>query len=105
MPNVMLEAGALGIPLLASTAGGMGDFLQQDIHGFTFHPGDHHGCRSAIQHTIEASSEQLSDLGQNCRSLILSRLNREQEIDQYLQVLKDTHPQRTIPIRTTGIAP
>ncbi len=105
MPNVMLEAGALGIPLLASTAGGMGDFLQQDIHGFMFHPGDRHGCRSAIQHAIEASSKQLSDLGQNCRSLVLSRLNQELEIDQYLQVLEDTHPQRTTPIRTTGIAP
>src|SRR5262249_55094180 len=40
LPNVELEAAALGLPFLASTAGGLKDFLVDGEHGFLFHPGD-----------------------------------------------------------------
>src|SRR5205085_1366985 len=35
-PNVLLEAGALSVPVLSSTAGGMGDLLREGEHGFLF---------------------------------------------------------------------
>jgi len=48
MPNVMLEAGGLGLPLLASRAGGMGDHLEDGVHGWLFAPGDTHGLQHAV---------------------------------------------------------
>ena len=47
LPNVALEAAALGIPLLASDAGGLADLVDDEI-GFRFPAGDAHGCRAAV---------------------------------------------------------
>ena len=43
LPNVALEAAALGIPLLASDAGGLADLVDDRI-GFPFAAGDAHGA-------------------------------------------------------------
>ncbi len=89
LPNVMLEAGALGIPLLASTAGGMGDFLEDRKHGFLFYPGDEHDCRAAIQRAANSNVEELRRMGKSCRTLVLSRLNHRIEVERYYELLSD----------------
>ncbi len=67
MPNVLLEAMSLGLPLVASTAGGMGDVLRDGVHGFLFAPGDPHGCRLALARLAEASNDTLAAMGEACR--------------------------------------
>ena len=90
MPNVLLEAAGLRIPMLASTAGGMGDVLEDNQHGFLFHPGDAHECRKALQRAAMASDEELKLLGENCRLLTESRLSRKAETESYLSVFAET---------------
>lgn len=65
-PNVLLEAMGLGIPLVASTAGGMGDLLEDGVHGFLFHPGDPHGCRTALDRFADTSHGILAEMGASC---------------------------------------
>jgi len=90
LPNVLLEAAALGIPLLASTAGGMGDVLEDNQQGFLFHAGDAHECRKALQRAATASDEELKLLGENGRLLTRSRLSRQMETESYLSVFTET---------------
>src|SRR5262249_44812375 len=53
MPNVALEAGALGIPVLGSTAGGLADLLVDGDSTLAFAPGDTYACRRAIDAAAE----------------------------------------------------
>jgi glycosyltransferase involved in cell wall biosynthesis len=62
MPNVALEAAALGVPLLASDAGGLGDLVDEEI-GFVFPAGDRHACRAAIDRLARAGDEELAKRG------------------------------------------
>ncbi len=90
MPNVMLEAAALGVPLLAATAGGMADFLVDGHHGLLFRPGDRHACREAVHRAAEASDTSLQAMGDSCFRLVQERLSHELELAAYLGIVAQT---------------
>ena len=50
MPNVLLAALALGVPVLAADAGGMPELVRDGENGLLFAAGDLEACRSAIEH-------------------------------------------------------
>ena len=97
MPNVLLEAASLRIPLLASTAGGMGDVLEDGRHGFLFYPGDTHACRRATARAARAADEQLKRFGEECRSLVGEKLTARIERDRYLLLLVETFHESSNP--------
>ncbi|PWT91898.1 MAG: hypothetical protein C5B54_04475 [Acidobacteria bacterium] len=88
MPNVLLEAAALGIPLLASQAGGMDDVLEEGKHAFLFAPGNGEECRSAIAKA--ANSEELRGMGEACRTVVQNEFNHHLEAERYLAVFHET---------------
>jgi glycosyltransferase involved in cell wall biosynthesis len=90
LPNVLLEAAGLSIPLLAARTGGMADVLEDGRHGFLFHPGDTQDCRKALQRAASASPDELQSLGEACRSMVESRLHLQGETESYLNLLLDT---------------
>ena len=87
MPNVLLEATALGVPIFSSAVDGMADMLTDSIHGFMFHPGDQRGCISALFRLNEATPEKLREMGEACKLLVMENYTAEQEAERYLQVL------------------
>jgi glycosyltransferase involved in cell wall biosynthesis len=93
-PNVLLEAGGLGIPVLASRTGGMADLLEDGRHGFLFRPGDAGDCRRAIERAAVASDLDLNWLGANCRSLVESELTDRQESERYVSLFLETLERR-----------
>ncbi|MCP4658842.1 MAG: glycosyltransferase family 4 protein [bacterium] len=103
LPNVLLEAGALGVPFVAAVTGGMADFLVDGEHGFLFRPGDAAQCRRALDRASRASDEQLRRCGESCRALVRERLTHELEAQRYLELFattKETSPvaRGTVPI-------
>jgi glycosyltransferase involved in cell wall biosynthesis len=90
LPNVLLEAAGLEIPLLASKAGGMADVLTDKEHGFLFHPGDAHECRRALEQAAIISDDELKRFGEQCRAMVEARLNIEAETAAYVEVLMQT---------------
>jgi glycogen synthase len=90
MPNVLLEAAALGIPLLAARVGGMADLLADGRHGFLFTPGDPHDCRWAISRAAITDADELQQYGAACRELVADRLDQRRETTEYLAVLRET---------------
>jgi len=87
LPNVALEAGALGIPVVGSTAGGLADLLVDGDNALTFAPGDPHGCRRALEAVLE--SADLPALGRRLQATVLRDFDRRTEAASYHQLLFD----------------
>lgn len=95
MPNVLLESAALGLPALASDAGGMRDILQNGETAILFPAGDEHACRRAIEKAAAIDNNDLRILQKNCTALAKEFGNRA-EAEKYLQVFTDTLKKRSL---------
>ncbi|MFC4910849.1 glycosyltransferase family 4 protein [Actinomadura gamaensis] len=89
MPNVALEAAALGVPLLCSDAGGLADVADDEI-GFTFAAGDADGCRDAVRRALAASDAELAKLGAAGAERVRRDFTPAAETAGYLRVLTET---------------
>jgi glycogen synthase len=92
MPNVMVEAAALGIPLLASRVGGMADWLEDDATALLFEAGDSSGCAWAIERAVAWPEERLHELGAAARALAERELDQAVEARRYAELLRETLP-------------
>ncbi len=90
LPNVLLEAGALGVPAVASTAGGMADLLEEGRNALTFPPGDTHECRRALAAFAELPPETLRHMGERLRTRVLADFRHDQEAARYRALLAET---------------
>ncbi len=90
MPNVLLEAGALGVPPVASTAGGMADLLEGGENALTFPPGDAHECRRALVEAATIPLEALRLMGRRLRATVIRDYHHEAEASRYVKLLAET---------------
>lgn len=88
MPNVLLEAGALGIPVIASETGGMKDVIRNQQNGFLFPPGDASACLKAFFDFVNLSHEKRKQVGEALQSTIEGSYTVKHEITHYEQLLK-----------------
>ena len=86
MPNVLLEAAALGVAVLASDAGAMPDVLGID-GSLLFPAGDRHACARAIARALDASAAELARLGAEARQRVVDRFDARAETQRYLDIL------------------
>lgn len=93
LPNVLLEAAALAVPLLASTAGGMADVLEDNRNSFLFYPGDAHQCRAAIERAASANDATLQRMGEQAQVMVRTTLTREIEAERYVMLFLQTLPE------------
>jgi glycosyltransferase involved in cell wall biosynthesis len=91
LPNVALEAAALGRPLLASDAGGLADLVDDTI-GYRFAAGDPHDCRAAVHRAAVATDDDLAALGAAAADRVRRDFSPAAETDGYLRVLAATAP-------------
>ena len=90
LPNVLLEAGALGVPPLATTAGAMPDLLGDGENALLFRAGDPHDCRRAIDDAAAVDDATLRELGSRLAATIARDFTRDGETSRYLEALRDT---------------
>lgn len=83
MPNVLLEAGALGVPVIASRVDGMKDLIRDSENGLLFEPGNAASCRKAVFDFLERSPSQRKVLGENLKTTIHNAYNVNNEINGY----------------------
>ena len=95
MPNVLLEAAALGIPALASDAGGMKDILTDNKTAILFKAGDEHALRRAIETAATIDETNWQMLKNNCVELA-KKFNHQAEAEKYLQVFNESSNKRSL---------
>lgn len=81
-PNLLLEAAALGVPMIASEAGGAG-VLRDGAHGVLFRSGDMEDCSHAIERFVAARPREIQAWRAACRRLS-AEFSLERECERYL---------------------
>ncbi len=90
MPNVALEAAALGIPVLGAMVGGLADLLIEGDNALTFAPGDGHACRRALDAAIEMPEPTRQTFGINLQTTVLREFDQRIEARRYHELLTET---------------
>ncbi len=90
LPNVLVEATALGIPLLAARAGGMADVLDDGRTALLFEPGDEAGCAWTLQRAARLDEARRREMGEACRALAEAEFDAELETSRYVEALAPT---------------
>lgn len=91
MPNVMLEAGALGIPVIGSNVDGMRDLLEDRHNGLLFSSLNEKECSLAIRDCARMDESDQKHCGQQLRIQIKKHFTAEDEVNNYIYMLETEH--------------
>jgi glycosyltransferase involved in cell wall biosynthesis len=92
MPNVLLEAGALGVPVLGSAVGGISDVLAEPSPELLFPPGNAAALREILHRFLSADKPTKTHWGRRLQWYIQQYFHSQNEIDHYhafFQTLED----------------
>ncbi|MBM4257600.1 MAG: glycosyltransferase family 4 protein [Deltaproteobacteria bacterium] len=87
MPNVLLEALGLGIPVLAASIGGMANILVDNENALLFQSGNHSECCQILRRAAQLSVSELHTLGENGQRLVAAQFTHQAEAERYLATL------------------
>jgi glycosyltransferase involved in cell wall biosynthesis len=88
MPNVILEACAASIPVVATAVGGTPEILTDGISGWLCPPGDHSALAGRILDAL-TSEETLREIGFQGRQQILERFSFSAQAERYIDLFAD----------------
>ena len=86
MPNVLLEAGALRVPVIGSKVDGMIDVIEAVSPECLFEADSEDGCRKAIYSIIQRSEKERKQLGLRLQQHIQQNFTHRHEIEKYSQI-------------------
>ncbi|MCS6795990.1 MAG: glycosyltransferase family 4 protein [Raineya sp.] len=87
MPNVLLEAMALGIPIIASCVGGMADVLRNTTN-FLFEPNSFEDCAEKLNLFLQTEVEELQKIGSANYELVRDFYTESKEVENYLKAFQ-----------------
>jgi glycosyltransferase involved in cell wall biosynthesis len=92
MPNVVMEAESIGIPVIATAAGATPQLVQHGRTGFVHPIGDVEGlAQSCLQ--LLADPVKASEMGKAGRRLMQTRYNKQRLGERYVALLNSSAPQ------------
>jgi len=87
LPRSLLEAAAVGRPLLASDVPGCREVVEAQVNGLLFPAGSPAGLADAIRHWLDLSTQERSAMGQAARRTAEQRFSEQQVVAAYLHEL------------------
>jgi glycosyltransferase involved in cell wall biosynthesis len=85
LPNVVLEACAAGVPVVATAVGGTPEIIEDGEGGLLVPPGDPDALANRILEAIECE-DQLRDMGFQGRQRVLEKFSFTAQVDSYLRL-------------------
>lgn len=90
MSNVLLEAAAIGRPILASDIPGCREIFDEGISGFGFEPQNIESMTQALIEFINLSNDERVRMGKEGRKKVEREFNRSIVVNEYLEEIKRT---------------
>lgn len=87
MPNVLMEAGGLGIPVMGSMVGGMKDVLQERLPDWLFKAGSAEDLRAKLLWLADMDQNFLCEAGEELKSIITNNFNDQREINMIMELI------------------
>ena len=85
---VLLEAMAMGLPVIASNRGGPPEIIEHEVNGFLFDPDNQKELVTQLYKLI--SDEKLrKSMGEKSVELVKNKFNLDKKVDKYLQIFQD----------------
>jgi glycosyltransferase involved in cell wall biosynthesis len=88
LPYTLLEAMALGTPVIASRVGGLAEVVQDEVTGLLFTPGDAGALAAAIRRLIVAPSLR-ARLGDEAQRVQRAKYSLESMVGRYLDLYRE----------------
>jgi glycosyltransferase involved in cell wall biosynthesis len=104
VPISMLEAAAVGLPLIVTPVGGIASVLSDGEHAIFVQPGDREALVKAISHLAQTPSLR-STLGAAARAHVLATYGIERSAEKYLHLYRALRPALLLPKAGVADAP
>ena len=88
-PRALLEAAAMGRPLIATDVPGCREVVQHGVNGFLCRSRDVQDLADQMQAILQMSDSKLSQMGQASRQYVEDRFDEQRVIDSYLKVVDE----------------
>jgi glycosyltransferase involved in cell wall biosynthesis len=88
-PRSLLEAAAMGRPLVATDVPGCREVVRHGFNGFLCQPRDSQDLAEQMQTILQMPAAMLAQMGRASRQLVEERFDEKLVIDAYLQVLDE----------------
>jgi len=88
-PNVVMEALAAGVPVIASNIEGVTDIIDNDHNGLIFQPDDHDALALAIRRLLKDSSMRQKYAHEGRKYILENKLNWSGSAKQYMNVYNE----------------
>ena len=86
IPNVLLEAMAMEIPVISTRVSAIPELIDDQINGILVNPEDHDELFGAITELLKSPAKR-AKLGEGGRQTVVSNFNIENNIDQFINTL------------------
>jgi glycosyltransferase involved in cell wall biosynthesis/tRNA A-37 threonylcarbamoyl transferase component Bud32 len=83
MPICLMEAGACGVPAVATAVGGVPEFLEHRKSGLLVPPGDTDRLADALQRLLERP-EEAAEMGRAARARVVEKFSLTRQVDDLL---------------------
>jgi glycosyltransferase involved in cell wall biosynthesis len=87
LPNVLLEACAAGVPVVATTAGGTPEIIEDEVNGWLVPPGNSTVLAQRILDAID-SPERMAEVAFNGRQTVLERFSFREQALAYIRLVE-----------------
>jgi glycosyltransferase involved in cell wall biosynthesis len=91
LPNVVLEAFATGVPVVATAVGGTPEVIEDGVNGYLVPPGNPERLAQRIRDVLRDDVDRQA-MGENGRQRILDEFTFEAQARQYLQLFDGLGP-------------
>jgi glycosyltransferase involved in cell wall biosynthesis len=100
LPNVVLEACAAGVPVVATEVGGTPEVIEDGVSGFLVPPGDADTLANRILEALE-SEERMREIGFNGRQRVLEEFTFTAQVEGYLNLFSKLLKTKVVQTRET----
>lgn len=87
LPRVLLEAAAMGRPMIATDVPGCREVVKEGETGFLCEPANAASLAQAIERFLDLDTQERSSLGQAARQLAVARFDEARVVEKYREAL------------------
>lgn len=93
LPNALIEAMTMGLPVIVSEAGAMGEVIEDGINGFLVPAHDAPVLTERMRYLVEHPAEAVA-MGKRARDLALRRFTLDQQVETFARLYREVRDGR-----------